>query len=102
MALDSWPHRLSKKLTRRKCKAVELRYFGGLSMDEIAQALDVSAGNGAARLTNGGSVASTAKCSTGRCHLTPERWAQIEELFHRAGGVRSGAARPTCWMSLRR
>jgi len=32
-----------EKLDPRKCKAVELRYFGGLSMDEIAQALDVSA-----------------------------------------------------------
>lgn len=32
-----------EKIDPRKCKAVELRYFGGLSMDEIAQALDVSA-----------------------------------------------------------
>src|ERR1700730_711347 len=32
-----------EKLDPRKCKAVELRYFGGFSMDEIAQALDVSA-----------------------------------------------------------
>src|ERR1039458_2259898 len=24
------------------------------------------------------------KCRAGRCPLTPERWAQIEELFHRA------------------
>jgi len=31
-----------EKLDERKCKAVELRYFGGLSMEEIAQALDVS------------------------------------------------------------
>jgi RNA polymerase sigma factor (sigma-70 family) len=31
-----------EKLDPRKCKAVELRYFGGLSMDEVAQALDVS------------------------------------------------------------
>lgn len=31
-----------EKLDPRKCKAVELRYFGGLSMDEIAQTLDVS------------------------------------------------------------
>lgn len=31
-----------EKLDPRKCKAVELRYFGGLSMEEIAQALDVS------------------------------------------------------------
>src|SRR6516165_9445651 len=31
-----------EKIDARKCKAVELRYFGGLSLDEIAQALDVS------------------------------------------------------------
>jgi RNA polymerase sigma factor (TIGR02999 family) len=31
-----------EKFDARKCKAVELRYFGGLSTDEIAQALDVS------------------------------------------------------------
>jgi RNA polymerase sigma-70 factor (ECF subfamily) len=42
VALD---HALSalEKLDPRKCKAVELRYFGGLSMDEVAQALQVSA-----------------------------------------------------------
>ena len=32
-----------QKLDPRKCRAVELRYFGGLSMEEIAQTLDVSA-----------------------------------------------------------
>jgi RNA polymerase sigma-70 factor (ECF subfamily) len=31
-----------EKIDPRKCKAVELRYFGGLSMDEIARMLDVS------------------------------------------------------------
>jgi RNA polymerase sigma factor (TIGR02999 family) len=31
-----------EKLDARKSKAVELRYFGGLAMEEIAQALDVS------------------------------------------------------------
>jgi len=31
-----------EKMDQRKCKAVELRYFGGLSMDEIARALGVS------------------------------------------------------------
>jgi len=31
-----------EKLDARKCRAVELRYFGGLSMEEIAQTLDVS------------------------------------------------------------
>jgi RNA polymerase sigma-70 factor (ECF subfamily) len=31
-----------EKFDPRKCKAVELRYFGGLSMEEIAQTLDLS------------------------------------------------------------
>lgn len=41
LALDSGLEAL-EKFDARKCKAVELRYFGGLSMEEIAQALDVS------------------------------------------------------------
>ena len=41
IALDSSLHAL-EKLDPRKCKAVELRYFGGLSMDEIAKTLEVS------------------------------------------------------------
>jgi len=32
-----------EKLDPRKCKAIELRYFGGLSMDEVARVLKVSA-----------------------------------------------------------
>jgi RNA polymerase sigma-70 factor, ECF subfamily len=32
-----------EKIDPRKCKAVELRYFGGLSTEEIAQTLEVSA-----------------------------------------------------------
>jgi len=31
-----------EKFDPRKCRAVELRFFGGLSMDEIARTLDVS------------------------------------------------------------
>ena len=41
LALDTSLSAL-EKIDARKCKAVELRYFGGLSLDEIAQALDVS------------------------------------------------------------
>jgi RNA polymerase sigma-70 factor, ECF subfamily len=41
LALDRSLHAL-EKFDPRKCRAVELRYFGGLSMDEIAQTLDVS------------------------------------------------------------
>ena len=42
VALDNALNAL-EKLDPRKCKAIELRYFGGLSMDEVAYALDVSA-----------------------------------------------------------
>jgi RNA polymerase sigma-70 factor, ECF subfamily len=42
IALDSSLMAL-EKLDPRKCKVVELRYFGGLSMDEIARTLGVSA-----------------------------------------------------------
>jgi RNA polymerase sigma factor (TIGR02999 family) len=41
MALDASLNTL-EKIDPRKCKAVELRYFGGLSMEEIAQSLQVS------------------------------------------------------------
>lgn len=41
LALDSGLTAL-EKLDPRKSRAIELRYFGGLSMDEIAQTLDVS------------------------------------------------------------
>ncbi len=41
IALDGSLNAL-EKLDPRKCKVVELHYFGGLSMDEIAQTLDVS------------------------------------------------------------
>jgi RNA polymerase sigma factor (TIGR02999 family) len=41
VVLDSCLSEL-EKLDPRKCKAIELRYFAGLSMDEIGQALDVS------------------------------------------------------------
>jgi len=41
VALDETLSALDK-LDARKCKAVELRYFAGLSMAEIAKSLDVS------------------------------------------------------------
>jgi RNA polymerase sigma-70 factor, ECF subfamily len=42
LALDQGLNAL-EELDPRKCKAVELRYFGGLSMDEIARTLEISA-----------------------------------------------------------
>lgn len=42
LALDTSLNAL-EKFDPRKCRAIELRYFGGLSMDEIARTLGVSA-----------------------------------------------------------
>ena len=42
VALDSALKRL-EKIDRRKCRAVEFRYFGGFSIEETARALGVSA-----------------------------------------------------------
>jgi RNA polymerase sigma-70 factor, ECF subfamily len=41
IALDNGLNAL-EKIDSRKCKAVELRYFGGLSMEEVARSLEVS------------------------------------------------------------
>lgn len=41
IALDAGLNEL-EKIDARKCKAIELRYFGGLSMAEIAQSLEIS------------------------------------------------------------
>jgi RNA polymerase sigma-70 factor, ECF subfamily len=41
IALDIGLNEL-EKIDPRKCKAVELRYFGGLSLQEIAQSLEIS------------------------------------------------------------
>lgn len=41
LALDSALNSL-EEIDARKCTAIELRYFGGLSMDEIAEVLNVS------------------------------------------------------------
>src|SRR5215469_12968308 len=45
---------------------------------------------GAPRLAHGRSVASTGNERRSRCRLNPERWAQIEELFHRATNCAPG------------
>ncbi len=42
VALDDALHELAK-IDPRKCRVVELRYFGGLSVEETAQVLNISA-----------------------------------------------------------
>jgi RNA polymerase sigma factor (TIGR02999 family) len=46
-----------EKVDPRKCKVVEMRFFGGLSVEETAEALHVSPGNRHARLAAGQIVA---------------------------------------------
>ena len=41
LALDLGLNAL-EKFDARKCKAIELRYFGGFSMEEIAETLNIS------------------------------------------------------------
>ena len=82
LALDLGLNALGK-FDVRKSKAVELRYFGGLSMDEIAQALDVSPIT-VRRDLRLAEAWLHKEMRNGRCALTPERWAQIVEVFHRA------------------
>ena len=41
VALDAGLHDL-EKIDSRKCKAIELRYFAGLNMEEIAQTMNIS------------------------------------------------------------
>ena len=41
----------------RKCQVVEMRFFGGLSIEETAEALDVSVGTVHARLAAGEGLA---------------------------------------------
>ena len=76
--------RALEKIDPRKCRAVELRYFGWLSMDEIAQALEVSAVTVRRDLRMAEAWLNREMQNLRRCPMTPERWAQIEELFHRA------------------
>ena len=41
----------------RKCRVIELRYFGGLSVDETARALELSVGDDRPGATTGRGVA---------------------------------------------
>ena len=69
----------------RKSKVVELRFFGGLSVEETAEVLKVSADDGDARL---GIWRRSGCCGNWkRSRMTPERWREIERLYHAALGT---------------
>ena len=48
----SWP-----SLIARRCEIVEMRYFGGLTVEEIAECPEGTSQHGEARLEGGQSVA---------------------------------------------
>ena len=66
----------------RRSRVVELRFFGGLSAEETAEVLKVSARDRVARLEAGQGVAS-ARVEHGYEPMKPELWEQIAQL-HRA------------------
>ena len=76
----------------RKCKVVEMRFFGGMSVEETAEALHLSVGTIKRdwRLAKAwlarelGSVPDV---------TTPERWARIERLYHEALALRRARTR---------
>ena len=81
----------------RKSKVVELRYFGGLSVDETAEALGVSGRHRDARLERGEGLAAA---RTGRTRVTPQKWRAIERLYlaalERDAGERADFLRGAC------
>ena len=82
----------------RKCKVIELRFFGGLSVEETARALNVSVGTigREQRLAE----AWLHRELSPRRRMTPERWQEIGDLFDQALAVpadeRSAIDRPGC------
>jgi len=75
----------------RKSQIVELRFFGGLSIDETAEVLQVSPGTvmrdwTLAKAWLRREITATSKAAPNPVPLhylmTPERWQKIDQLFH--------------------
>ncbi len=85
---------------KRKSQVVELRFFGGLSIDETAEVLKVSPGTVMRDWTL--AKAWLLREVTGDTRrMNPERWQQIDQLFHSAlernGGERLGLSCPSLY-----
>ena len=80
----------------RKSRVIELRFFGGLSVEETAAVLKVSPDDRDGRLAAGKGLAA-ARDARRVAHMTPERWKQVEALYHaartRPSGERVGVSR---------
>ena len=79
LALDAALEKLAA-IDSRKSQVVEMRFFGGLSIEEAAEALERVGENGQARLDDGEAVAASRAQKT----VTDERWRRIEEICHGA------------------
>ena len=56
-ALERW-----RRSTPTQARIVELRFFGGLTVEETAEVLGVSPAHGGARLAHGAGLAAAASC----------------------------------------
>ena len=86
------------RLAPRQAKVVELRYFGGLTEEEIVAALNISPRTVRRDwdLAKGLAVAGVKPLESVRSELermTPERFQQIEELYHAAREANRRGAR---------
>ena len=77
------------KFDARKVRIIELRYFGGLSLEETAEALGLSVSTIGHEMRVGARVA-TPRNRNLKPAMSPERWHRIEELF------RTVVDRPVC------
>ena len=68
----------------RKSQVAELRFFGGLSLDDIAQALGISRATVERDWQARSRLAVPSPHSGARWPMTPERWRQINEIYHAA------------------
>jgi RNA polymerase sigma-70 factor, ECF subfamily len=78
VALDEALERL-QALDPTQARLVELRFFGGLTIDETAEAMHLIARHREASLDGGARMAGA---GAGRQDVTPERWRQVNALFH--------------------
>ncbi|RMG54074.1 MAG: hypothetical protein D6723_05830 [Acidobacteria bacterium] len=81
IALDQALTRLAA-LDPRQARIVELRFFGGLTIEETAEVLDLSPAT-VKREWNTAKPGSIAR-SPQEAWMTPERWEQVKELFEAA------------------
>ena len=88
VALDDALEALAK-FDERKSRVIELRFFGGLSVEETAAVLNVSPDT----VMRDWRLAKAWLQREMRGHMTPERWKRVEELYHAAQVARRASAR---------